>query len=58
VFLVAAQPTLLPALDLSGTLVFALDGAVTAPWVARLDIVEVITWAWSPPLAAASSATC
>ena len=54
----AAQPTLLLALDLSGTLVFALDGAVTAPWVARLDIVGVITWAWSPPLAAASSATC
>ena len=39
----AAQPTLLLALDLSGTLVFALDGAVTALWVARLDIVGVIT---------------
>ena len=39
----AAQPTLLLALDLSSTLVFALDGAVTALWVARLDIVGVIT---------------
>ena len=39
----AAQPTLLLALDLSGTLVFSLDGGVTALWVARLDIVGVIT---------------
>jgi uncharacterized membrane protein YeiH len=43
VLLVAAQPTLLLAPDLSGTLVFALDGAVTALWMARLDIVGVIT---------------
>jgi hypothetical protein len=39
VFLVAAQPTLLLAPDLSGTLVFALDSGGTAPLVARLDIV-------------------
>jgi uncharacterized membrane protein YeiH len=43
VCLVAAQPTLLLALDLTGTFVFALDGAWTAQRAARLDIVGVIT---------------
>ncbi len=39
----AAQPTLLLVLDLAGTFVFALDGAVTALRVTRLDIVGAIT---------------
>src|SRR6185503_21148585 len=37
-----AAPALL-ALDLAGTLAFALNGALTALRVARLDIVGVIT---------------
>jgi uncharacterized membrane protein YeiH len=40
---VAAQPTLLLALDLSGTFVFALGGAGTALRAAQLDIVGVVT---------------
>jgi uncharacterized membrane protein YeiH len=40
---VAAQPTLLIVLDLFGTFVFALDGALTALRVTRLDIVGAIT---------------
>ena len=39
----AAEPTLLLVLDLAGTFVFALDGAVTALRVTRLDIVGAIT---------------
>lgn len=39
----ATQPTLLLVLDLSGTFVFALDGALTALRVTRLDIVGAIT---------------
>ena len=39
----AAQPTLLLVLDLVGTFVFALDGALVALRVARLDIVGAIT---------------
>jgi uncharacterized membrane protein YeiH len=42
-FLVADQTTLLLVLDLTGTFVFALDGALVALRVARLDIVGVIT---------------
>jgi uncharacterized membrane protein YeiH len=42
VFLVTAEPTLL-VLDLVGTFVFALDGALVALRVARLDIVGAIT---------------
>ncbi len=38
----AAQPTLLLVLDLVGTFVFALDGALTALRVARLDVVGVV----------------
>ena len=38
-----SPPTLLLVLDLVGTFVFALDGALTALRVARLDIVGVIT---------------
>jgi uncharacterized membrane protein YeiH len=38
-----SQPTLLLALDLAGTFVFALDGASTALRVVRLDIVGAIT---------------
>ena len=38
-----SPPTLLLVLDLIGTFVFALDGALTALRVARLDIVGVIT---------------
>lgn len=38
----AAQPTLLLVLDLVGTFVFALDGALTAQRVARLDVVGVV----------------
>ena len=37
------QPTLLLVLDLSGTFVFALGGALTAQKAARLDIVGAIT---------------
>jgi len=40
---VAAQPILLLVLDLVGTFVFALDGALVALRVARLDIVGAIT---------------
>jgi len=43
VFLVADQPILLLVLDLAGTSVFALDGALVALRVARLDIVGAIT---------------
>jgi uncharacterized membrane protein YeiH len=43
VFLVADQPTLLLVLDLVGTFVFALDGALVALRVARVDIVGAIT---------------
>src|SRR4051794_41816797 len=39
----AAQPTLLLALDLCGTFVFALGGAWTALRAVRLDIVGVVT---------------
>jgi uncharacterized membrane protein YeiH len=39
----AAQPTLLLVLDLVGTFVFALDGALLALQVARLDIVGTVT---------------
>jgi uncharacterized membrane protein YeiH len=39
----AAQPTLLLALDLCGTFVFALGGAWTALRTVRLDIVGVVT---------------
>lgn len=39
----AAQPTLLLVLDLSGTFVFALNGAWTALRAARLDIVGIVT---------------
>lgn len=39
----AAEPPLLLALDLTGTFAFALNGALTALRVARLDIVGVIT---------------
>ena len=37
------QPILLLVLDLAGTFVFALDGALVAQRVARLDIVGAIT---------------
>jgi uncharacterized membrane protein YeiH len=40
---VATPSTLLLVLDLIGTFVFALDGALTALRVARLDIVGVVT---------------
>jgi uncharacterized membrane protein YeiH len=40
---VLSPPTLLLVLDLVGTFVFALDGALTALRVARLDIVGVVT---------------
>jgi uncharacterized membrane protein YeiH len=43
VFLVIAEPILLLVLDLVGTFVFALDGALVALRVARLDIVGAIT---------------
>ena len=39
----STQPTLLLVLDLCGTFVFALDGALTALRAARLDIVGVVT---------------
>jgi uncharacterized membrane protein YeiH len=42
VLLVAGQPILLLVLDLAGTFVFALDGALVALRVARLDIVGAI----------------
>jgi len=37
------QPPLLLALDLTGTFVFALNGALTAVRAARLDVVGVVT---------------
>jgi len=40
---VIAEPILLLVLDLVGTFVFALDGALVALRVARLDIVGAIT---------------
>jgi uncharacterized membrane protein YeiH len=40
---VLSPPTLLLVLDLVGTFAFALDGALTALRVARLDIVGVVT---------------
>jgi uncharacterized membrane protein YeiH len=40
---VLSPPTLLLVLDLVGTFVFALDGALTALRVARLDVVGVVT---------------
>ncbi len=40
-----SPPTLLLVLDLVGTFVFALDGALTALRTARLDIVGVVTLA-------------
>jgi uncharacterized membrane protein YeiH len=43
VFLLADQPILLLVLDLVGTFVFALDGALVALRVARLDIVGAVT---------------
>jgi uncharacterized membrane protein YeiH len=39
---VSAEPPLLLALDLTGTFVFGLNGALTAVRVARLDIVGVV----------------
>lgn len=39
----STQPLLLFALDLTGTFVFALNGALTAVRAARLDIVGVVT---------------
>ena len=38
----SAEPPLLLALDLTGTFVFGLNGALTAVRVARLDIVAVV----------------
>jgi uncharacterized membrane protein YeiH len=38
-----AEPTLLLALDLTGTFVFGLNGALTAVRAARLDVVGVVT---------------
>lgn len=38
-----SQPTLLLVLDLVGTFVFGLNGALTAVRVARLDVVGVVT---------------
>jgi uncharacterized membrane protein YeiH len=40
---VGTEPLLLLALDLTGTFAFALNGALTAVRVARLDIVGVVT---------------
>src|SRR4051794_10534846 len=40
---VATSATLMLVLDLAGTFVFALDGALTGLRVARLDIVGVVT---------------
>ena len=39
----AAEPPLLLALDLAGTFVFGLNGALTAVRVARLDVVGVVS---------------
>lgn len=39
----STEPPLLLALDLTGTFAFALNGALTAVRVARLDIVGVVT---------------
>jgi len=39
----SAEPPLLLALDLTGTFAFALNGALTALRMARLDIVGVVT---------------
>lgn len=39
----STEPTLLLALDLTGTFAFALNGALTAVRFARLDIVGVVT---------------
>src|SRR3954471_17420260 len=41
----SAEPPLLLALDLTGTFAFALNGALTALRLARLDIVGVVTLA-------------
>lgn len=49
-------PVLL-VLDLLGTFAFALNGALTALRVARLDIVGVVTLGMITALAAASSGT-
>jgi uncharacterized membrane protein YeiH len=40
---VGTEPPLLLALDLTGTFIFGLNGALTAVRVARLDIVGVVT---------------
>jgi uncharacterized membrane protein YeiH len=40
---VSTEPTLLLALDLAGTFAFALNGALTAVRIVRLDIVGVVT---------------
>jgi len=40
---VGTEPLLLLALDLTGTFAFALNGALTAVRVARIDIVGVVT---------------
>jgi len=40
---VGSQPTLLLVLDLVGTFVFGVNGALTAVRVARLDVVGVVT---------------
>jgi len=40
---VSTEPALLLALDLAGTFAFALNGALTAVRVVRLDIVGVVT---------------
>lgn len=37
------EPTLLLTLDLTGTFVFALNGALTAIEAARVDVVGVVT---------------
>ena len=50
-------PVLLLALDLTGTFVFALNGALTAVRAARLDVVGVVTLGMMTALAAALSAT-
>src|SRR3954449_10154720 len=39
----ASEPPLLLALDLTGTFAFALNGALTALRLARLDIVGIVT---------------
>jgi uncharacterized membrane protein YeiH len=40
---VSTEPTLLLGLDLTGTFVFGLNGALTAVRAARLDVVGVVT---------------